>query len=66
MINNSININKANNHISPKLIEHKNDHDLYLWKSRKIHVPLTWSVCSYDLLSLQYVSRHCITFQPAL
>ena len=28
------NINKANNHLSLQIIEHKNDHDLWHWKSR--------------------------------
>jgi ribosomal protein L18 len=28
MVNNSNNINKTNNHISPQIIEHKKDHDI--------------------------------------
>jgi len=32
MVNNYININKANNHLSPSLTEHK--HDTWRWKSR--------------------------------
>jgi len=34
MVNNSININKTNNHLSLQLTEHKKDHDMWLWKSR--------------------------------
>jgi hypothetical protein len=30
MLNNSININKTNNHLSPLLTGHNNDHDLYI------------------------------------
>jgi hypothetical protein len=34
MVNNSTNINKTNNHLSSKLIEHKKkDHDIWSWKS---------------------------------
>ena len=31
MVNNSTNIIKANNHLSPKLTKHKKDHDTWLW-----------------------------------
>jgi len=34
MDNNSNNINKTNNHLSPQLIEQKKDHVIWLWKSR--------------------------------
>ena len=33
MGNNSTNINKANNHLSPQIIKHKKDHDIRCWKS---------------------------------
>ena len=32
MVNNSININKTNNHISPSSIEQDKDHDKCRWK----------------------------------
>jgi len=28
MVNNFANINKTNNHLSPQLVEHTNDHDI--------------------------------------
>ena len=28
MVNNSTNINKANNHLSPQIIKHRKDHDI--------------------------------------
>jgi hypothetical protein len=28
MVNNSTNVNKTNNHISPQIIKHKKDHDI--------------------------------------
>jgi hypothetical protein len=34
MVNNSTNINKTNNHLSPQIIEIKKDHDKWHWKSR--------------------------------
>jgi len=41
MVNNFTNISKANNHLSPltshlspQIIEHKKDHDMWCWKSR--------------------------------
>ena len=34
MVNNSTNINKTNNHLSPQIIEHRKDHDILHWKSR--------------------------------
>ena len=34
MINNSTNINKTNNHLSPQLIEHKKDQNIWCWKSK--------------------------------
>ena len=34
LINNSTNINKTHNHLSPQIIEHKKDHDIWCWKSR--------------------------------
>jgi len=33
MVNNFANINKTNNHLSPQLVEHTNDHDIWRWKS---------------------------------
>ena len=33
MVNNSTNINKTNNYNSTQLIEHKEDHAIYRWKS---------------------------------
>ena len=33
IVNNSNNINKANNHFSPELIVHKQDHDIYIYIS---------------------------------
>jgi len=32
IVNNST--NKMNNHLTPQLIEHKEDHDIWNWKSR--------------------------------
>jgi len=37
-VNNSTNINKTNNHISPWLTEHKKDHEIWHWKSRHKNV----------------------------
>jgi hypothetical protein len=34
MFNNSININKTNNDLSPKIIEHKREHTVWCWKSK--------------------------------
>jgi len=34
MVNNSNNIKKTNNRISPQLTEHKKDHYIWRWKSR--------------------------------
>ena len=34
MVNNSNNINKMNNHLSPQIIEYIKDHHIYWWKSR--------------------------------
>jgi hypothetical protein len=33
MVNNPININKINNHLSPEIIEQKESHDIWRWKS---------------------------------
>jgi len=33
MVNNSTDINKTNNHLSPSLTEHKNENDIWCWKS---------------------------------
>ena len=43
MINNSTNTNKASNHISPSLTEHKKDYDILRWKSKScldIDIPM--------------------------
>jgi len=34
MVNNSTNIYKANNHFLPQIIEYKEGHDIWRWKSR--------------------------------
>jgi len=34
MVNNSTNINKANNHLSPYLTDDKKDDAMWRWKSR--------------------------------
>jgi len=34
MVNNSINITKMKNRLSPLLVVYINDHDLWRWKSR--------------------------------
>jgi len=34
MVNNSTNINKINNYLSPQMIEHLKDHDIWWRKSR--------------------------------
>jgi len=38
MVNNSININKANNNVPPTIVEHthtlKKDHNIWHWKSK--------------------------------
>jgi FtsZ-binding cell division protein ZapB len=36
MVNNSININKTNNHLWPQNTEHKEDHGIWHWKLRKM------------------------------
>jgi len=36
MGNNPNNINKTNNYLKPKIIEHENDHDSWLWDEHKI------------------------------
>jgi len=36
MVNNSTNINKTSNYLSPELIEHKKDHVIWHWKSRSM------------------------------
>ena len=33
MVNNYIKINQTNNHLSLQIIEHKNGHDTWRWKS---------------------------------
>jgi len=40
IVNNSTNIIKANNHISPQLIEHKKDND-HIW----VHPRILWGPC---------------------
>jgi hypothetical protein len=34
VVNNSNNINKMNSHLSPQIIGHTKDHNIYWWKSR--------------------------------
>lgn len=34
VVNNSTNIHKSNNHLSPQTMKHTKDHDIWLWKSR--------------------------------
>jgi hypothetical protein len=47
MVNNSININKTNNHLSPQIIKHKKDHDTWLWKCK-----------SSDMIFSRFWDRH--------
>jgi hypothetical protein len=39
MVNNYTNINKTINHLSPQIIEHKNDHDIIMLMGREV---LAW------------------------
>ena len=57
MINNSTNINKINNHISPltshlspQTIENKTDHNILRWNSRSWHVTGSKNVIELNLL----------------
>ena len=54
MINNSNNINKTNSHLSPQIIEHKKDHDIWIW----IQI-LAWDR-HLNLMTSLYGTLHCI------
>jgi hypothetical protein len=56
-VNNSININKMNNHLSPHLIKHKIDHDIQRWKSRSWFVLYVYTIRLFRIISIP--SKFC-------
>jgi len=66
MVNNSTNVNKTDKHLSPQFTEHKEDHDVWRWKSRSWITISTSKRCIYlqlfvgGFIYLLYVTCVCL------
>jgi hypothetical protein len=61
MVNNSININKVNNHLSPKESLNSDDQQLYQYQESE-QPPVRWQVVVHFVDIDRIVDHHCLNF----